>query len=71
MLRVTPNGPNRADIEFRGKLDKDEMEAALAELKAKTKGIEHGRMLYRVGDFKLPTRAPFESSFRVCPQCSA
>ena len=55
MVRVTPNGPNRIDIEFSGKLDSDEMKVALDELLSKAKDIKNGRMLYRVGDFKLPT----------------
>jgi hypothetical protein len=55
MFTVKPNGPNRVDIEFGGKLDSDDMKAALDELVSKTQGVEHGRMLYRIGDFKLPT----------------
>ena len=55
MFRVVPNGPNRIDIEFGGKLDSDEMKVALDELVSKAKGIEHGRMLYRIRDFELPT----------------
>lgn len=55
MFKVKPNGPNRVDIEFGGKLDSDEMKAALDELISKTKDIEHGKMLYRIEDFNLPT----------------
>jgi hypothetical protein len=55
MFTVTPNGPNRVDIELSGKLDEAAMEVALDELIAQTKDIAHGRMLYRIGDFKLPT----------------
>ena len=55
MFTVTPNGPNRVDIELSGKLDEAAMEVALDELIEQTKDIEHGRMLYRIGDFKLPT----------------
>lgn len=55
MFRVVPNGLNRLDIEFSGKLDTDEMKVALDELISKSKDIEHGRMLYRIGEFDLPT----------------
>ena len=55
MFTVTPNGTNRLDIDFSGKLDSDEMKVALDELASKSEGIEHGRMLYRIGDFRLPT----------------
>jgi len=67
MLTVTPNGANRVDIEFSGKLDSDEMEAALDELVSKTEGIEHGRMLYRVVDFKLPTLGAIAIEFSRLP----
>lgn len=55
MFRAVPNGPNRLDIEFIGKLDSDEMKVALDELISKAKGIEHDRMLYRIREFELPT----------------
>ena len=55
MFQVVPNGPNRIDITFGGKLDSDDMKVALDELSEKSAGIEHGRMLYRVNDFKVPT----------------
>ncbi len=55
MFKIVSNGPNRIDIEFSGKLDSNEMKAALDELIGKSKEIEHGRMLYRLGDFDFPT----------------
>ena len=55
MFQVTRKGDNRIDIEFSGKLNSDEMKVALHELFSKTEGIEHGRMLYRIRDFDLPT----------------
>lgn len=55
MFRVTRKGDNRLDIELSGRLDSDDMQAALDELVRKSDGIEHGRMLYRIGDFDLPT----------------
>lgn len=67
MFTVTPNGPNRVDIEFSGKLDSDDMRAALDELVAKTEGIENGRMLYRVGDFALPTLGAIAIEFSRLP----
>jgi len=67
MFSVTPNGPNRVDIEFSGKLDSNDMKAALDELVTKTEGIENGRMLYRVGDFKLPTLGAIAIEFSRLP----
>lgn len=55
MFQVARRGENRIDIEFSGKLDSEAMRTALDELIFKSEGIEHGRMLYRIGDFDLPT----------------
>ena len=67
MFTVTPNGANRVDIEFTGKLDSDAMKSALDELVSKTEGIENGRMLYRVVDFKLPTLGAIAIEFSRLP----
>jgi len=55
MFRVVRNGANRIDIDFSGKLNSDEMKVALDELMSSAEGIEHGRMLYRIRGFDLPT----------------
>lgn len=55
MLKITSPAPNRVDIELDGKLDSDAMKIGLDELIAQSQGIEHGLMLYRIGDFQLPT----------------
>jgi len=55
MFKVVKNGVNRIDIDFSGKLNSDAMKVALDELTSSAKDIEHGRMLYRIRDFDLPT----------------
>jgi hypothetical protein len=55
MFKVTRNGDQRLDVDFAGKLDSDAMRAALDELTQAAEGIEHGRMLYRIGNFEWPT----------------
>ena len=55
MFHVTRIGDNRIDVDFSGKLDSNEMRFALDELMRKSEGITHGRMLYRIGDFDMPT----------------
>lgn len=68
MFSVVENGPNRLDIELSGKLDSDEMQAALDDLIGKAKGIEHGRMLYRIHDFDFPTLGAFRVEMSRLPQ---
>jgi len=67
MFRIIINGPNRVDIEISGKLDSDAMKAALDELAEKTQGIKNGRMLYRVGNFELPTLGAIGVEFSRLP----
>lgn len=55
MFIVKKNGEHRIDLEFGGKLDSDDMRAALDALVEQAKGIESGRMLYKIGEFKFPT----------------
>jgi hypothetical protein len=55
MLQIESKGPNRIDLELSGKLDANEMKSALDELISKAEDIEHGRMLYRIVEFHLPT----------------
>ncbi|MDH0057923.1 STAS/SEC14 domain-containing protein [Stutzerimonas stutzeri] len=55
MFQVSRRGENRIDSDFSGKLDSQAMRAALDDLLFKSEGISHGRMLYRIGNFDLPT----------------
>lgn len=68
MFQVTRNGENRIDVEFAGKLDSNGMRIAIDELQQKSAGIEHGRMLYRVGDFELPTLGALAVELSHIPQ---
>ena len=55
MYRIESKGPNRLDLEFSGKLNSDDMQSLLDELIQQSEGVVHGRMLYRIGDFQMPT----------------
>lgn len=55
MFHVTRIGDKRIDVDFSGKLDSNEMRFAMDELMRKSEGITHGQMLFRVGDFDMPT----------------
>jgi len=68
VFRVEPNGPDRIDIEINGQIDADEMRAALDELLEKSSGIEHGVMLYRIDNFKLPTLGALGVEFVRLPE---
>lgn len=55
MLNVTKTSANRIDIELSGALDADAMRSALDHLIDQSEGISHGKMLYRISDFEMPT----------------
>lgn len=55
MFEIIPKGDNRLDINISGKIDSDSMRESLDKLEAQSQGFEHGRMLYRIDDFDLPT----------------
>ncbi|MGH1340247.1 MAG: STAS/SEC14 domain-containing protein [Nannocystales bacterium] len=67
MFTVTRVSPIRVEIESSGKLDGDEMNAALDSLIRETEGLEHGQMLFRVGEFALPTFAGLKVEFARLP----
>ncbi|SFP15081.1 STAS/SEC14 domain-containing protein [Pseudomonas borbori] len=68
MFKVMRNGENRIDVEFSGKLDSVEMRVALDELSQQSEGIEHGLMMYRIGDFSLPTLGAVAVELSRIPQ---
>lgn len=68
MFTIEANGPNRLDITLSGKLHADEMKAALDDLVRKSQGIEHGRMLYDVIDFHLPSFEAIKIEFGRLPE---
>jgi hypothetical protein len=68
MFNVSKNGPNRLDLEFGGKLDSDDMRAALDLFVEQSKGIQSGRMLYKIGDFKIPTLGAIGVEFSRIPE---
>jgi hypothetical protein len=55
MFTIVRKGNHRLDVEFGGKLDSADMKVALDALVEKSSGIEHGRILYRIGEFDFPT----------------
>ncbi len=67
MFKVIQSGINRLDIEMSGKLNSEEMEAALDELVSQSKNIENGKMLYDIIDFHLPSLGAIGIEFSRLP----
>ena len=57
MFHITKIAENRLDIALSGSIDSDEMGQALDDLIAQSEEISHGRMLYTITDFAMPSMA--------------
>lgn len=55
MLKITKPEVDRVDIELVGTLDSDGMREALDSLIEASEGVKHGRMLYTIMNFSMPT----------------
>ncbi|WP_321368234.1 STAS/SEC14 domain-containing protein [uncultured Desulfuromusa sp.] len=67
MFKVTRHSANRLDIELSGKLSTEEMKIALDELVKTSENIEHGKMLYKIIDFHLPSLGAIVVEFSRLP----
>ena len=54
MLQIEKIGNQHLNITLSGRLNKEQMNQARDDLMAKSRGVEHGTMLYDIVDFKLP-----------------
>ncbi|MHC5351923.1 SpoIIAA family protein [Metapseudomonas furukawaii] len=68
MFQIMRNGENRVDINLAGKLDRDDMRAVIAQLTQQSEGISHGRMLYRINSFEMPTLGAVAEEFSHLPE---
>lgn len=55
MFKVSKKEYNRLDLELSGRLDSEDMKAALDQLESQSRDIENGTMLYEIVEFNLPS----------------
>ena len=67
MLDITKVGNDRIEFKMSGRLDAEQMRAALEEISEKVEGIESGVMLYEIVDFKLPSPTAIAIEFGRLP----
>lgn len=68
MLTVTKPAEKRIDIELRGTIDAETMRSALDDLIEMSEGIIHGRMLYTIPEFAMPTLEAIGVEFTRLPK---
>lgn len=67
MFHVTNPRPNRVDIAIEGSLDAIEMEAGLETLFKLSENVTHGKMLYTISNFAMPTVSALGVEMRHLP----
>ena len=68
MFRVKRSGENRVDLELSGKLDGEAMGQLLDNLVNASTDLRHGRLLFRLDAFDLPTLGAFAVELARLPQ---
>ena len=68
MLTITQIAADQLNIELSGKIDADEMRRALDDLIERSETIQHGKMLYRIPDFAMPSFAAIGVEMTRLPQ---
>ena len=54
-MKIIKVSSNRVNVEFSGKIDRDQMTRVLDELFAAIADMEHGLLMYRIGELEMPT----------------
>ena len=68
MLKVTKPQNDRIDIVLEGTLDADAMRQGLDDLIEMSKDMKHGKMLYTITSFSMPTAAAIGVEMTRLPQ---
>jgi hypothetical protein len=68
MLTIGKTAADRVDIDLDGTLDATSMAEALDQLIACAEGVQHGKMLYRIQNFTMPTVGALAVEFTRLPK---
>jgi hypothetical protein len=68
MLRVNQTSDSQVEIILSGKLDAATMREGLEQWSAATAGMQHGKALYRIGDFEWPTLSAIGVELSMMPE---
>lgn len=68
MWEIANSKPNQIDLSLSGSLDAVEMSLLLDEFLAASKDMEHGKMLYSVTKFEMPTISALAVEIKYLPR---
>ena len=54
MMNIIKVSSNRVNVEFSGKINRDQMKKVLDDMFAAIVDMEHGLLMYRIGELKMP-----------------
>ena len=67
-MNLTKVSSNRVNVEFSGKIDRDQMTKVLDELFAAIADMEHGLLMYRIGKLEMPTLGAIAVELKNLPK---
>ena len=67
-MNITKVSGNRVDVEFSGKIDRDQMTKVLDELFAAIADMDHGLLMYRIGELEMPTMGAIAVELKNLPK---
>ena len=68
MVTVSKPSADRLDIEFAGAFGAEAMRSSIDDLIEKSEGISHGKMLYTISDFEMPSMGAIAVEFQQMPK---
>jgi SpoIIAA-like len=68
VLNISKINNNRIDVEIAGKIDSAQMTKVLDEMFSAIEGMEHGCLLYRVGELEMPTMGAIAVELKYVPK---
>jgi hypothetical protein len=68
MFNVIRRSDRRMDVELEGRLNREDMKIALDSMISEAAGMQHARLLYRIGEFDLPTLGAMHVEISYLPE---
>jgi hypothetical protein len=68
MMNITKVGSNRVDVEFSGKIHSDQMTKVLDDIFSAIQDMEHGLLLYRIGELQMPSLGAIAVELKNLPE---
>jgi hypothetical protein len=68
MMSITKVSSNRVDVEFSGKIDREQMTKVLDDMFAAIADMENGLLMYHIGELEMPTMGAIAVELKNLPK---